>query len=66
MQVQTFLSVMYGALMRFYLTQVQYEQLNLMKEDLIELVTSLTVSGRLSDYLVLLCRVSTREEEITL
>ena len=37
-----------------------------MKEDLIELVTSMTVSSDLSDRLLLLCRVSTREEEVLL
>jgi hypothetical protein len=37
-----------------------------MKEDLIELVTSLTITNNLSDYLLLLCRVSTREEEMIL
>jgi hypothetical protein len=36
-----------------------------LKEDLIELITSLTVSGELSQMIILLCRVSTREEEMT-
>ena len=57
---------MYGALVRFYLTQVEYSQLEQMKEDLIEVITSMTVSADLSDRLLLLCRASTREEEVLL
>ena len=66
MEIQQFIGVMYGTLVRFYLTQVEYSQLLQMKEDLIELVTSMTVSADLSDRLLLLCRVSTREEEVLL
>jgi len=36
----------------------------MLKEDLIELITSLTVTGELSEMLILLCRVTTREEEL--
>ena len=37
-----------------------------MAEDLIEIVTSLTINGELSDWLLKLCRLSTREEEVIL
>ena len=45
---------------------MEYSQLEQMKEDLIEVITSLTVSADLSDRLLLLCRASTREEEVLL
>ena len=34
-----------------------------MAEDLIEIITSVTINGELSDWLLKLCRLSTREEE---
>ena len=41
--VQEFISMLYGALLRFYLPVVKISALDEMTEDLIELVTSLTI-----------------------
>lgn len=41
--------MLYGALIRFYIPVMRYDDLNEMKEDLIELLTSLTVRGELSN-----------------
>ena len=41
--VQEFISMLYGALLRFYLPVVKINALDEMTEDLIELVTSLTI-----------------------
>ena len=54
---------MYGTLLRFYLPVLPYDQLDEMAEDLIEIITSMTINGELSDWLLKLCRLSTREEE---
>lgn len=37
-----------------------------MKEDLIEIVTSQTIKGLLAEKLVMLCRLSTRQDELLL
>ena len=42
---------------------LKYDQLDEMSEDLIEIITSLTINGELSEWLLKLCRLSTREEE---
>ena len=54
---------MYGTLLRFYLPVLKFDQLDEMSEDLIEIITSLTINGELSKWLLKLCRLSTREEE---
>ena len=41
--VQEFISLLFGALLRFYLPVVKFNALDEMTEDLIELVTSLTI-----------------------
>ena len=58
--------MVYGAVVRFYLAVLTYAKLDVMKEDLIETVTSLTIDGDFSDLLLKLCRLSTREDEIEL
>ncbi len=40
--------MLYGTLVRFYIPVLKYDDLQEMREDLIELLTSLTVSGDLS------------------
>ena len=57
---------MYGTFLRFYLPVLKYDQLDEMSEDLIEIITSLTINGELSKWLLKLCRLSTREEETIL
>lgn len=42
---------------------MRFDDLHEMKEDIIELLTSLTVRGDLSKLLLQLCRLSTLEEE---
>ena len=54
---------MYGTLLRFYLPVLKFDQLDEMSEDLVEIITSLTINGELSEWLLKLCRLSTREEE---
>lgn len=40
--------MLYGTLVRFYIPVMRYEDLHEMREDLIELLTSVTVKGELS------------------
>jgi len=55
--------MLYGTLIRFYIPVLKYEDLHEMREDLIELLTSLTVRGDLSKLLLQLCRLTTKEDE---
>ena len=64
--VQEFISVMYGTLLRFYVPAVLFDDLDDLTEDLIELVTSLTIDETLSPWLIKLCRLSSREDEALL
>ena len=64
--VQEFISVMYGTLLRFYVPEVLFDDLDDLTEDLIELVTSLTIDETLSPWLIKLCRLSSREDEALL
>jgi hypothetical protein len=50
--------MLYGCLVRFYIPVIKYNDLHEMREDLIELLTSLTMKGELE-----LCRLCTKEEE---
>jgi hypothetical protein len=40
--------MLYGTLIRFYIPVMRYDDLHAMREDIIELLTSLTVRGELS------------------
>ena len=40
--------MLYGCIVRFYIPVVKYNELHEMREDLIELLTSLTIKGELS------------------
>ena len=42
-EVRQFISIMYAVLIRFYLPIVPFDLLNYMYEDLIEIITSLTI-----------------------
>ena len=63
LEVQEFISMMYGTFLRYYLPILKIDVLDEMSEDLIEIITSLTINGELSKWLLKLCRLSTREEE---
>lgn len=56
---------MYGSVVRFYNTILKLEVLETMKEDLIELITSLVFSEPMSTLVNQLCRICTRDEERT-
>jgi hypothetical protein len=45
---------------------LKYNDLHEMREDMIELLTSLTVKGELSKLVLQLCRLGTKEDEQTL
>jgi len=62
-EVKKFICILYGTLIRFYLPVVKFEDLHEMREDIIELLTSLTVKGEMSKLLLQLCRMVTMEEE---
>lgn len=65
-EVKKFVCVLYGAVVRLYIPVLRYEDLHEMREDLIEMLTSLTVKGDLSHLLLQLCRLGTREDEVML
>ena len=65
-EVQEFISALYGTLLRFYLPAVKYDELDDLTEELVELVTSLTINQTLSPWLLKLCRLSSREDELLL
>lgn len=62
-EVKKFISILFGVLFRFYMPVVKFQDLQDMKDDLIEVCTSATVSGELSELLVKLCRMVTQFEE---
>jgi hypothetical protein len=55
--------MMYGTIVRFYIPVLKYNDMHEMREDLIELLTSLTVKGELSKLVLQLCRLGTKEDE---
>lgn len=63
MEVNDFISILYAALVRFYLPAVSLEDLELLTQDLIEIATSVTIDGSLSNWLLKLCRLTLAEEE---
>ena len=66
MEIQQAVGILYGALVRFYLPVISLNDLEELREDLIETVTSHLISGALADACLKLCRLSTRTEEIQL
>ena len=60
-EVKQFLCIMYGSCIRFYSTVLNNELLDLMKEDLIETLTSIVFSRAFSKLLIAFCRVSTKD-----
>ena len=65
-EVKKLVCMLYGTLLRFYIPVMRYEDLHEMREDLIELLTSVTVKGDLSKLILQLCRLGTRDDEVTL
>jgi hypothetical protein len=65
-EIKKLVCMLYGTLIRFYIPVMRYEDLNEMKEDLIELLTSLCVRGDLSNLILQLCRLGTKDDEVTL
>lgn len=63
MEVNDFVSILYATLVRFYLPSVHINDLELMTQDLIEIATSMTIDGSLSNWLIKLCRLTLSEEE---
>ena len=57
---------MYGTLLRFYMPVVKHDELDELAEDLIEIITSLTINKELSPWLLKVCRLSSREDEAIL
>ena len=47
-EIKKVICMLYGCLVRFYIPVVKYNDLHEMREDLIELLTSLTMKGELS------------------
>ena len=47
-EIKKLICMLYGSLVRFYIPVVKYNDLHEMREDLIELLTSLTMKGELS------------------
>ena len=62
-EVKKFICILYGTFIRFYLPVLKFDDLHEMREDVIELLTSITVKGELSKLLLQLCRLVTLEEE---
>lgn len=58
--------MLYGTIVRFYIPVMKYNDLLEMREDLIELLTSLTVRGDLSKLIIQLCRLGTKDDEVML
>ncbi len=50
--MKKFIGVLYGTFVRFYIPVMRFEDLHEMREDIIELITSLTVKGDLSKLLL--------------
>jgi len=63
LEIQQAVGFIYGSAVRFYMSVIGTGELDQMKEDLIEVVTSTTISGQLGDICLKLCRLSTRQEE---
>ena len=62
-EVKKLVCMLYGTLIRFYIPVMKYEDLHDMREDLIELLTSLCVRGELSKLILQLCRLGTKDDE---
>jgi hypothetical protein len=57
---------MYGSIIRFYNTTIRLSMLELMKEDIIELISKLVFNDTMTNMVIALCRICTKDEERTL
>ena len=63
-EVNHFLSILYGTMVRFYNTVVKWQDLDFMKEDIIEILTSkLFANEKFSSLMMELSRFVTFEDE---
>ena len=61
-EIKGFISILYGSCMRFYSTLLVYSELEEMREDLIErLTTMLFYNDNLTQLVLQLCKISTQE-----
>ena len=63
MEVNDFVTILYAALVRFYLPAVLFEELEHLTQDLIEIATSMTIDGSVSKWLIKMCRLTLAEDE---
>jgi len=63
-EIKEFVNILYGACIRFYNTLLIHSELEEMKEDLIERITTMLFYNEgLTDLVINLCRIATQEEE---
>ena len=63
-QVKQFMAIFYGSCVRFYSTVVEWDFLQIMKEDLIQRLTNMVFSDdQFSKIVLSLCREITKEQE---
>lgn len=63
LEIQQFMGMIYGSLVRFYLPVVPLEILQSIKEDLIDLISSHTIKDEFGLFCLKLCRLGTNEDE---
>ena len=56
---------MYGAAVRYYSTIIKIDEMDSMKEDIIEILTRITFNEKMSKLAIAFCRISTKDEERT-
>ena len=54
---------MYGICIRFYVTVIKLDILEKMKEDLVETLTRLLFCEQMSNLMIAICRICTKDEE---
>ena len=63
-EIKEFISIMYGATVRFYNTLLVYHELDEMKEDLIERVTTMIFhKPQITQLVMKLCKIATQEDQ---
>ena len=66
LEIQQAIGFIYGSIVRFYLPVLALSDLEQLREDLIETVTSHMISGKLADVCLSLCRLANKEVEVEL
>ena len=63
-EIKEFISILYGTCIRFYKTLLFHTELDEMREDLIETVTTMLFHQEdLTDLVIQLCKIATKDEE---